>query len=104
MPNPNPAIIILIRDNSDDKEPLALYVSHISAKCDIGGKGGKSQITVKLLRAAGERGLPCRNEKLNVVLFENAGLPARRIPGVSRDGSGEGSQARASHRRVSGYL
>ena len=85
MPNPNPAIIILIRDNSDDKEPLALYMSHISAKSDIGGTHGKSQITVKLLRAAGERGMPCRNEKLNVVLFENAGLPELTMPDVFQE-------------------
>ena len=85
VPSPNNAIIILIRDNSDDKEPLALYMSHISAKSDIGGSAGKSQITVKLLRAAGERGMPCRNEKLNVVLFENAGLPEMTMPDVFQE-------------------
>jgi hypothetical protein len=83
-PTPNPAIIILIRDNSDDKEPLALYMSYRSARSDIGGNS-KSQITVKLLRAAGERGMPCRNEKLNVVLFENAGLPELTMPDVFQE-------------------
>lgn len=41
--------------------------------------------TVRKLRAAGEQGLPCRNEKLNVVLFKNAGLPELTMPNVFQE-------------------
>ena len=90
MTNPNPATIILIRDNSDEKEPLALYISFNSAKNDMGGsknkrKGSQASHTVMSIRAAGERGLTCRNEKLNVVLFENAGLPEVTMPDVFQE-------------------
>ena len=58
MANPNPAVIILIRDNSDEKEPLALYMSFNSAKSDMGTCRSKEGIpTVGKLSAAGERGL-----------------------------------------------
>ena len=41
--------------------------------------------TVRKLRAAGEQGLPCCNEKLNVVLFKNAGLPELTMPNVFQE-------------------
>ena len=41
--------------------------------------------TVRKLRAAGKQGLPCRNEKLNVVLFKNAGLPELTMPNVFQE-------------------
>jgi hypothetical protein len=41
--------------------------------------------TVRKLRAAGEQGLPCRNEKLNVVLFKNAGLPELTMPNIFQE-------------------
>jgi hypothetical protein len=87
MKNPNPATIILIRDNSDEKEPLALYMSFRSAESDIGGSKKKhtQNLTVMSIRAAGERGLPCRNDKLNVVLFEIAGLPEVTMPDVFQE-------------------
>jgi hypothetical protein len=37
------------------------------------------------IRAAGERGLPCRNGKLNVILFEDADLPDVTMPDVFQE-------------------
>ncbi len=85
MPSPNPAVIVLIRDNSDEKEPLALCMTMTLAKIVIGYPRGENLLTVGMLSAAGERGLPCRNEKLNVVLFENAGLPEVTMPDVFQE-------------------
>jgi hypothetical protein len=82
---PCSATIILIQDNSDEKEPLALYMSHQSAKSDMGLFTSKGNLTVKRICAAGERGLPCRNEKLNVVLFEKAGLPELTMPDIFQE-------------------
>ena len=45
----------------------------------------KGNLTVKRICAAGERGLPCRNEKLNVVLFEKAGLPELTMPDIFQE-------------------
>ena len=85
MPSPNPAVIVLIRDNSDEKEPLALCMTMTLAKIVIGYPRGENLLTVGMLSAAGERGLPCRNEKLNVVLFKNAGLPEFTMPDVFQE-------------------
>ncbi len=82
---PCSATIILIQDNSDEKEPLALYMSHQSAKSDMGSFTSKGNLTVKRICAAGERGLPCRNEKLNVVLFGKAGLPELTMPDIFQE-------------------
>ena len=84
MPNPNPAVIVLIRDNSDEKEPLALYMTFMKARC-VFGQSNKGILSVGMLSAAGERGLPSRNEKLNVVLFENDGLPETTMPDVFQE-------------------
>jgi hypothetical protein len=86
MARPNPATIILIRDNSDEKEPLALYMSFTEASSVLGYTNFYTEkLTAKSIGAAGEQGLPCRNEKLNVVLFENAGLPELTMPDVFQE-------------------